>query len=85
MDEVRASRFPLLPMRQLPARSAILVPADNVATFDEILAREGLDRDRCVAYGDSASDVPLFGHLRHTVAVKAPPGASPRCGMQQRR
>jgi phosphoserine phosphatase len=26
-----------------------------------------------VAYGDSASDVPLFGWLRHSVAVNATP------------
>jgi phosphoserine phosphatase len=73
MDEVRASRFPKLPLREPPAESGILVPADKVAIVDALLRRHGLDADRCVAYGDSASDIPLFGHLRHTVAVNATP------------
>jgi phosphoserine phosphatase len=73
VDEVRASRFPPLPLREPPAESGILVPADKVAIVDALLDRHGLAPDQCVAYGDSASDIPLFGHLRHTVAVNATP------------
>lgn len=73
VDEVRASVFPPLPMRALPDVSEILVPGDKVRLVDEALARLGLPAERCVAYGDSASDVPLFRHLPLTVAVNATP------------
>jgi phosphoserine phosphatase len=73
LDEVRASTFPPLPLRRLPEPSHILTPADKVTVVEQVLAREGLARDRCVAYGDSLSDLPLFAHLEHTVAVNATP------------
>ena len=71
VDEVYASRFPPLPLREQPDRSAILNPVDKVAIVDRVLARRGLGWDRCVAYGDSMSDLPLFQRLRYTVAVNA--------------
>lgn len=73
VDEVHASRFPELPLRRSPDRSAVLAAADKVAIVETMLARRGLSPDRCIAYGDSASDLPLFRALRHTVAVNATP------------
>ncbi len=71
IDEVHASRFPALPLRTLPEPSAILTPTDKVTIVDDALARHGCPPGRCVAYGDSASDIPLFAHLPHSVAVNA--------------
>lgn len=71
VDEVVASGFPSLPLRELPDPLRILTPADKVTAADRILAGLGLGRDSCVAYGDSGSDIPLFQTLPHTVAVNA--------------
>jgi phosphoserine phosphatase len=71
--EVRASRFPPLPMRQPPDPAAILTPTDKVPIVGEVLARHGISPQRCVAYGDSSSDLPLFGQVRRSVAVNATP------------
>lgn len=64
-------RFPQLPLCTAPDPAGILTPADKVTAVDRIRSALGLGRDSCVAYGDSASDIPLFRHLRHTVAVNA--------------
>ncbi|POX58209.1 hydrolase [Streptomyces sp. Ru62] len=71
VDEVVASGFPALPMRTPPDPARILTPADKVVAVERIRAAACLDRDTCVAYGDSRSDVPLFRELKHTVAVNA--------------
>jgi phosphoserine phosphatase len=71
--EVAASRFPPLPLRELPDPAGILTPADKVRIVVAALARLGLTGRQCLAYGDSASDLPLFAHLPHTVAVNASP------------
>ena len=68
-DEVAASRFPALPFREPLDPAGILTPVDKVRIVDEIRARLGLPRARCVAYGDSMSDAPLFRQLTNTVAV----------------
>ena len=39
--------------------------------MDELRARPGLPRSRCVVYGDSMSDAPLFRRPAKTVAVNA--------------
>ncbi|MET9504240.1 HAD-IB family phosphatase [Streptomyces sp. NPDC006622] len=70
-DDVVASRFPALPLRTGPDPEAILTPADKVTIVHRARAALGLHQDRCVAYGDSASDLPLFRELTHTVAVNA--------------
>ncbi|HEY9390696.1 MAG TPA: haloacid dehalogenase-like hydrolase [Mycobacteriales bacterium] len=70
-DEVVASRFPPVPFRRPLDPAGILRPVDKVSIADRVLARYGLDRNACVAYGDSMSDAPLFAVLRHTVAVNA--------------
>ncbi|MGD9530337.1 HAD family hydrolase [Pseudonocardia sp.] len=50
----------------------LLVTADDkVRISEELMARHGLGTGDCVAYGDSTSDIGLFGRLPHTVAVNA--------------
>jgi phosphoserine phosphatase len=71
VGHVRASAFPELPFAADIDPSGILTPADKVRLVDEQRAALGLERDACVAYGDSWSDVPLFAALPHTVAVNA--------------
>lgn len=71
VDEIVASKFPSLPFKHDLDLAGILTPADKVSATDEILQRLGLTRDRCLAYGDSISDMPLFQVLLHTVAVNA--------------
>ncbi|MFB4320541.1 HAD family hydrolase [Actinomadura sp. 21ATH] len=70
-DDVIASRFPPLPFTAPLDPAGILTPDDKVRVAEELRARHGLPRARCVAYGDSMSDAPLFRHLTHTVAVNA--------------
>jgi phosphoserine phosphatase len=70
-DEVVASGFPPLPFRVAPDPARILTPADKIAVADRVRLATGLDRDSCVAYGDSGSDIPLFRELRHTMAINA--------------
>lgn len=70
-DDVVASRFPALPFREPLDPAGILTPADKVRIVASLCQRHGLGRSRCVAYGDSMSDVPLFRHLAKTVAVNA--------------
>jgi phosphoserine phosphatase len=70
-DDVAASRFPALPFREPLDPGGILAPADKIRIVDELSARHSLPRSRCVAYGDSMSDAPLFRQLTKTVAVNA--------------
>ncbi|SNT64868.1 phosphoserine phosphatase [Asanoa hainanensis] len=70
VDEVVASRFPAVPLVTPVDPAGILTPVDKVRIALELCARHGASR--CIAYGDSISDVPLFAHLgRTTVAVNA--------------
>jgi phosphoserine phosphatase len=70
-DDVAASRFPALPFSEPLDPAGVLTPADKVRIVEELCARHGLPRSRCVAYGDSMSDAPLFRWLTNTVAVNA--------------
>ncbi|MCO5969028.1 HAD family hydrolase [Actinoallomurus soli] len=70
-DEVIASRFPALPLREPLDPANVLTPEDKVRIVDELCERYGLSHARCVAYGDSMSDAPLFRRLTRTVAVNA--------------
>jgi phosphoserine phosphatase len=70
-DDVVASRFPPLPFAAPVDPAGLLSPADKVTIVERIRARYGLPKSRCVAYGDSMSDAPLFRHLAATVAVNA--------------
>ncbi len=49
----------------------VLTPMSKVLVADHLRSRYGLKREDCVAYGDSASDLPLFGALPNSVAVNA--------------
>jgi phosphoserine phosphatase len=71
LDTVAASRFPALPFAAAVDPTGILEPADKLRLTERELASHGLSRAECVAYGDSMSDLPLFGELEHTVAVNA--------------
>jgi phosphoserine phosphatase len=82
VDEVAASRFPPLPLSGAPDPAGILTPADKVTIVDAALARRGLTAGECVAYGDSGSDIPLFRHLRQTVAVNASAGLAGLAGIR---
>lgn len=53
------------------AQNATLSPAAKVTITRSVLDRYSLTPDDCVAYGDSSSDVELFGWLKNTVAVNA--------------
>jgi phosphoserine phosphatase len=66
-----ASRFPALPFREPLDPAEILTPGDKVRIVGALRARHGLPQSRCVAYGDSMSDAPLFRRLAKTVAVNA--------------
>jgi phosphoserine phosphatase len=52
-----------------PDPAAVLTPASKVELAHELMERYGLSPQDCVAYGDSASDLPLFETLSNTVAV----------------
>jgi phosphoserine phosphatase len=73
VDVVCASQFPPLPFAEPIDPSRILEPADKVRLAEQEREARGLARADCVAYGDSMSDLPLFGELRNTVAVNADP------------
>jgi len=55
-----------------PDPAAVLTPATKVAIMKQLIHQYGLTPADCIAYGDSASDIPLFETLQNTVAVNAP-------------
>jgi phosphoserine phosphatase len=63
--------FPALPFAEPLDPAGILTLEDKVRVVDELRARYGLPRSRCVADGDSMSDAPLSRRLGNTVAVNA--------------
>jgi len=69
--EVVASRFPEPPFRTPFDPDAILTPDDKVRITRARCARHRIPAERCLAYGDSMSDAPLFRELANTVAVNA--------------
>jgi phosphoserine phosphatase len=71
VNEVTASAFPPLPLRRSPDPTRILTPADKVLAMDRARATLGFDRESCVAYGDSSSDIPLFQSLNNSIAINA--------------
>jgi phosphoserine phosphatase len=56
-----------------PDPALVSTPESKVRTWRELLAHHGLGPGDCVAYGDSASDIPLFERLSQTVAVNGTP------------
>jgi phosphoserine phosphatase len=70
VQEAYGSRFPPPPFRGVPLDvTGLLAPESKVAIADELCARYGVRRERCVAYGDSMSDAPLFAVVPLSVAV----------------
>ncbi len=68
---IEASRFPPLPLQGRLDRTAILSPEDK-PLITELHARgRGIPAERCIAYGDSMSDLHLFQSMKNTVAVNA--------------
>ena len=56
-----------------PKGAEQMVSSDDKLKITRGLLRQllGLDDDDCIAYGDSDSDIALFKHLTHSVAVNA--------------
>ncbi len=71
VDQVHASRFPGLPFSDTNLGISPLLPAHKVEHVETERRRLGLECTRCVAYGDSMSDAPLFRAIPHSVAVNA--------------
>ena len=69
VDIVRGSVYPPLPFRGPPDHDGLLRPIDKVYLTEAERRRRGVAPTACVAYGDSASDGPLFDALDHTVSV----------------
>ena len=71
-DAVHGSRFPVPPYGGVAFDpSGILSPDDKPRLVATALDAAGVGPDRCVAFGDSMSDAPLFRSLSHTIAVNA--------------
>ncbi len=53
-----------------PLRSEdVLLPEGKVPLVESVMEQFALSESDVVAYGDSASDIPLFHRLQHTIAV----------------
>jgi phosphoserine phosphatase len=70
-DDVVASRFPEPPFAEPLDPANILTPGDKVRIVNGMREQHNLSHSRCVAYGDSMSDAPLFRQLTKTIAVNA--------------
>lgn len=70
-DDVVASRFPEPPFAEPLDPANILTPGDKVRIVNDMREQYDLSHSRCVAYGDSRSDAPLFRQLTKTIAVNA--------------
>jgi phosphoserine phosphatase len=70
-DVIHASQFPPLPFVEPVDPRAILTVDDKPLLARARLAQLGLANEACVAYGDSSSDIALFGVIQRTVAVNA--------------
>jgi phosphoserine phosphatase len=68
-DVVYASQFPPLPFTEPVEPSRILTVLDKPRLAAARLADLSLEATRCVAYGDSGSDIALFSTMTRTVAV----------------
>ncbi|WP_391529594.1 HAD family hydrolase [Photorhabdus akhurstii] len=68
-DIVVASNFPALPFREPVDPEKILTPESKLQILKKYVQEYGLNLEKCVAYGDSDSDLPLFNALTNTVAI----------------
>jgi phosphoserine phosphatase len=67
-DEIAASTFPSSPQQPLQPRE-ILTPESKIDCLRAICARHNCAYDDAVAFGDSASDIPLFASLRWSICL----------------
>ncbi|MEU6661670.1 HAD-IB family phosphatase [Streptomyces sp. NPDC046821] len=65
------SRFPAVPFTEPVDPAGVLSGASKVEIADRLCEEFGVNRDHCIAYGDSLSDVELFGVVPVSVAVNA--------------
>ncbi|MEW2391269.1 HAD-IB family phosphatase [Streptomyces venezuelae] len=65
------SLFPAVPFTEPVNPTGILNAAAKVKIADRLCEEFGVDRSDCVAYGDSLSDLELFGAVPLSVAVNA--------------
>ncbi|MEU5578397.1 HAD-IB family phosphatase [Streptomyces huasconensis] len=67
------SRFPAVPFTEPVEPAGILDAAAKVKVANRLCEEFGVRRSDCVAYGDSLSDLELFGVVPVSVAVNADP------------
>ncbi|WPO72685.1 HAD-IB family phosphatase [Streptomyces sp. KN37] len=67
------SLFPAVPFTEPVEPAGILDAAAKVRIADRLCEEFGIRRSDCVAYGDSLSDLELFGVVPVSVAVNADP------------
>ncbi|MEU3947327.1 haloacid dehalogenase-like hydrolase [Streptomyces sp. NPDC029526] len=65
------SVFPAVPFTEPVDPTGVLSAAAKVRIADRLCAEFGVTRAHCVAYGDSRSDLDLFGAVPVSVAVNA--------------
>ncbi len=65
------SRFPAVPFTEPVDPTGVLTAAAKVRIADQLCREFGVTRADCVAYGDSLSDLDLFGAVPVSVAVNA--------------
>ena len=65
------SRFPAVPFTEPVNPAGILNAAAKVKIADRLCEEFGVEWSDCIAYGDSLSDVELFGAVPVSVAVNA--------------
>jgi phosphoserine phosphatase len=65
------SRFPAVPFTEPVDPSGVLSAAAKVKIADRLCEQFGVSRADCLAYGDSFSDVELFGAVPVSVAINA--------------
>ncbi len=67
------SRFPAVPFTEPVEPTGLLDAAAKVEIANGLCEEFGVDRGDCVVYGDSLSDVRLFGAVPVSVAIIADP------------
>jgi phosphoserine phosphatase len=65
------SRFPAVPFTEPVDPAGVLSAAAKVKITDRLCEKFGVSRADCLAYGDSFSDVELFGAVPVSVAINA--------------
>jgi phosphoserine phosphatase len=67
-DFIESSQFPRGSQEEIK-REKILNPKDKATIVERRCNQLGFELNKCVAFGDSMSDYPLFQELEHTVSV----------------